>query len=94
MKTIFLIHRYGLHYSIGLYVILMFNKGISIKTIDFWLFLFCLCLNLYFAFQKGMTFAMVKQIEDSMIKAEVIKSIAGKTLKEIKQIKKDENKED
>jgi len=37
---------------------------------------------------------MIKQIEDSMVKAEVIKSIAGKTLKEIKQIKKDENKED
>jgi len=89
-KMMMMIHKYGMYYSLFLYILVLSHIGIYPNQIDFWLILFCFCLNIYFIFHKGMVYAIGKQNDFESFKREMIKAIAEKTHQEIQ----DEMEED
>ena len=90
-KIMFLIHKYGIYYSLSLYVLLLAHIGIYITSLNFWLLLFCFCLNAYFIFHKGMVYALGRQNDFEQFKRQMIKAIAEKTYKEIEEEKEKED---
>ena len=92
-QIMFLIHKYGMYYSLSLYVLLLAHIEIYVTSLNFWLLLFCFCLNMYFIFHKGMVYAIGKQNSFEQFKEQMIKAIAEKTYKEIEEEKeKEDNK--
>lgn len=92
-QIMFLIHKYGIYYSLSLYVLLLAHIEIYVTSLNFWLLLFCFCLNMYFIFHKGMVYALGKQNDFEQFKRQMIKAIAEKTYKEIEEEKeKEDNK--
>ena len=85
-----IIHKYGLYYSMCLFVMLLLHNEIKPNNLNFYLFVFCLCLNMYFIFHKGMVFAMMKQSDVTLMKAEIIEKIAKDTMREIEQEEEEE----
>jgi len=71
-KLVIFIHKYGMNFSVALYVLLLTHIGIYVNKLDFWLLFFCFCLNMYFIFHKGMVYMLSKQFEKDMLK-EVVK---------------------
>lgn len=92
MSSISIIHKYGLYYCMSLYVVLLTYSDIHINQINFWLMLFCFCLNMYFFFHRGMVYAITKNEDFDQIKKEVIKKMAEKTMRQIEKDEEDENK--
>ena len=90
-KMMLFIHKYGMYYSVFLYMAVVFNAGIYPNNIDFWMILFCFCLSVYFVFHKGMVYAIGKQNEFEIFKQEMIKAIADKTYKEMNKKNEDED---
>ena len=89
----FLIHKYGMYYSLSLYVLLLAHIEIYVTSLNFWLLLFCFCLYMYFIFHKGMVYALGRQNDFEQFKEQMIKAIAEKTYKEIEEEKeKEDNK--
>ena len=92
-QIMFLIHKYGMYYSLFLYILVLTNAGIYINQINFWLILFCFCLNMYFIFHKGMVYAIGKQNSFEQFKEQMIKALAKKTFEEMEEEKeKEDNK--
>lgn len=92
-QIMFLIHKYGIYYSLFLYILVLSHIGIYPNQINFWLILFCFCLNMYFIFHKGMVYALGRQNDFEQFKRQMIKAIAEKTYKEIEEEKeKEDNK--
>ena len=92
-QIMFLIHKYGIYYSLSLYVLLLAHIEIYVTSLNFWLLLFCFCLNAYFIFHKGMVYALGRQNDFEQFKRQMIKAIAEKTYKEIEEEKeKEDNK--
>ena len=90
-KIMFLIHKYGMYYSLSLYVLLLAHIEIYVTSLNFWLLLFCFCLNMYFIFHKGMVYALGRQNDFEQFKRQMIKAIAEKTYKEIEEEKERED---
>lgn len=92
-QIMFLIHKYGMYYSLSLYVLLLAHIEIYVTSLNFWLLLFCFCLNMYFIFHKGMVYALGRQNDFEQFKRQMIKALAEKTFKEIEEEKeKEDNK--
>ncbi len=89
-KIMTIIHKYGLYYSTCLFVILLFHSEIKLNNLNFYLFVFCFCLNMYFVFHRGMVFAIVKQNDITHMKDEIIERIAKNTMREIEKEEEDE----
>ena len=85
-----IIHKYGLYYSMCLFVMLLLHNEIKPNNLNFYLFVFCLFLNMYFIFHRGMLFAMMKQSDVTLMKAEIIEKIAKDTMREIEQEEEEE----
>tara|TARA_Y100000361_G_C11070668_1_gene295534 strand:+ start:89 stop:394 length:306 start_codon:yes stop_codon:yes gene_type:complete len=92
-KIMFLIHKYGIYYSLSLYVLLLAHIGIYITSLNFWLLLFCFCLNVYFVFHKGMVYALSRQDEFKRFQDKLLNKLAVKTMKEIEEEQKKEEEE-
>ena len=90
-KIMFLIHKYGIYYSLSLYVLLLAHIEIYVTSLNFWLLLFCFSLNAYFIFHKGMVYALGRQNDFEQFKRQMIKAIAEKTYKEIEEEKEKED---
>ena len=90
-QIMFLIHKYGMYYSLSLYVLLLAHIEIYVTSLNFWLLLFCFCLNMYFIFHKGMVYALGRQNDFEQFKEQMIKAIAEKTYKEIEEEKEKED---
>ena len=90
-QIMFLIHKYGMYYSLFLYILVLSHIGIYPNQINFWLILFCFCLNMYFIFHKGMVYALGRQNDFEQFKRQMIKAIAEKTYKEIEEEKEKED---
>ena len=92
-QIMFLIHKYGIYYSLSLYVLLLAHIEIYVTSLNFWLLLFCFSLNAYFIFHKGMVYALGRQNSFEQFKEQMIKALAEKTYKEIEEEKeKEDNK--
>jgi hypothetical protein len=92
-QIMFLIHKYGMYYSLSLYVLLLAHIEIYVTSLNFWLLLFCFCLNMYFIFHKGMVYALSRQNSFEQFKEQMIKALAKKTFEEIEEEKdKEDNK--
>lgn len=92
-QIMFLIHKYGMYYSLSLYVLLLAHIEIYVTSLNFWLLLFCFCLNMYFIFHKGMVYALGRQNDFEQFKRQMIKALAKKTFEEIEEEKeKEDNK--
>ena len=90
-KIMTIIHKYGLFYSVCLFVMLLLHNEIKLNNINFYLFVFCSCLNMYFMFYEGMVFAMIKQNDITNIKDEIIERIAKDTMREIEKEEEEDN---
>ena len=90
-KMMLFIHKYGMLYSVFLYMAVVLNAGIYPNQINFWMILFCFCLSVYFVFHRGMVHALAKQNEFEIFKQEMIKAIAEKTYKEMNKKNEDED---
>lgn len=84
-----LIHKYGVYYSIGLFIVLLLYIEIYPIAINFWLMIMCFGLNGYFIFHKGTVFGLSKQGDFAEFQRELIKQIAKKRMQEINKNKKD-----
>ena len=82
-KMMLFIHKYGMFYSVFLYMAVVLNAGIYPNNIDFWMILFCFCLSVYFIFHKGMVYAISKQFEYEEFKKELINSVANKNIHDL-----------
>ena len=82
-----------MYYSLSLYVLLLAHIEIYVTSLNFWLLLFCFCLNMYFIFHKGMVYALGRQNDFEQFKRQMIKALAKKTFEEIEEEKeKEDNK--
>ena len=90
-QIMFLIHKYGMYYSLSLYVLLLAHIEIYVTSLNFWLLLFCFCLNMYFIFHKGMVYALGRQNDFEQFKRQMIKALAKKTFEEIEEEKEKED---
>ena len=84
------IHKYGVYYSISLFIVLLLHVGIYPFVIDFWLVLMCFCLNAYFFYHKGTVFGLLKQKDFIKFQKHLIKQWAKNTMKEIEKDKEDD----
>ena len=86
-----LIHKYGLYYANALFIVMLLYTGTGLNNLNFYLFLFCLYLNMYFAFHRGIIFSLSKQDDFETFKKELIKKIAEKTYQEMNEKNEDED---
>ena len=70
-----LIHKYGVYYSIGLFIFLLLYIEIYPIAINFWLMIMCFGLNGYFIFHKGTVFGLSKQGDFAEFQRELIKHL-------------------
>ena len=57
-KVLSFIHRYGIYYSIMLFLLYLLHIDIYPNSINFWVLCFCFSLNSYFIYQQGIKFAI------------------------------------
>ena len=86
------IYRYGLFYVMSLFIFMLLLNEIKLNNVDFYLFLFCFCLNMYFAFHRGVVFAIGKQNDFLEFQEKIIEKTAEKMVDKIKEEEEENNK--